>query len=462
MKKSEKSSRSRPKGVQRRRPIAPVHPDAAGLDVGATFHVVAVPQGRAEECVRTFRSFTGDLQALAAWLKEVGIRTVAMESTGVYWIPVYEVLEAAGFEVLLVNARDVKHVPGRKTDVNDAQWLQQLHEHGLLRGSFRPREAVLGLRAYLRHRERLIEYAASHIQHMQKALMQMNVQLHHVVTDITGVTGMKIVRAIVAGERTPKTLAAHRDVRCKSSPETIEQALTGNYRPEHVFALRQALELYDFHQAKVAECDVEIEAALAELTAGCVAPETPLPRVRHFSGRNEPDVDVRGALYTLLGADLSQIHGFGPYTVLRLIAECGDDMSRWPTAKHFTSWLCLAPGNKISGGRLLSSKTRRSSNRGATLLRIAAVNIGRTQTALGAFYRRLAVRAGKAKAVTATARKLAVLFYNALRYGLRYEDPGADYYETRFRQRTVHNLERRAKQLGYALVIAQSAQAGVS
>ncbi|WP_395844227.1 IS110 family transposase [Cystobacter fuscus] len=450
------------KGVQRRRTLTSLHPDAAGLDVGATFHVVAVPPGRAERSVRSFRSFTTELHALADWLTEVGIKTVAMESTGVYWIPVYEILEARGFEVLLVNARDVKHVPGRKTDVNDAQWLQQLHEHGLLRGSFRPREQVVQLRVYLRHRERLIEYAASHIQHMQKALMQMNVQLHHVVTDITGVTGMRIVRAIVVGERDPRVLASYRDVRCKASLETIEEGLKGNYRPEHVFALRQALELYDFHHRKVAECDAEVERVMHALNAGRVAPTRPLPKVRHASGRHEPAFDARGALYTLLGADLSQIHGFGPYTVLRLIAECGDDMRKWPTAKHFTSWLCLAPGNKISGGRLLSSRTRRSSNRAATLLRIAAVSIGRTQTALGAFYRRLAARTGKAKAVTATARKLAVLFYNALRHGLAYEDPGVGYYEERYRQRAVRNLERRARQLGYTLVTPEAATGGVS
>jgi transposase len=450
------------KGKSLRRPLPSLNADAAGIDIGATFHVVAVPPGRAEESVRSFGSFTGDLHALGDWLQELGITTVAMESTGVYWIPVFELLEARGLEVLLVNARDVKNVPGRKTDVNDAQWLQQLHEHGLLRGSFRPRDQVVRLRAFLRHRERLIEYAASHIQHMQKALTQMNVQLHHVVTDITGVTGMKIIRAIVSGARDPQLLAQHRDRRCKASTETIEKALTGNYRPEHVFALRQALELYEFHQAKVAECDVEVEAVLKMLNESRATPEKPMPAVRHAKGRNEPDFDVRSAMYTLLGADLTQIHGFGAYTVLRLIAECGDDMRKWPTAKHFTSWLSLAPGNKISGGRLLSSKTRRSSNRAAALLRIAAVNIGRTQTALGAFYRRLAARTGKAKAVTATARKLAVLFYNALRHGLAYVDPGTSYYEERYRQRVVHNLERRAKQMGYALVAAAETTSGVS
>jgi transposase len=313
---------------------------------------------------------------LADWLKEVGITTVAMESTGVYWIPVFEILEARGFEVLLVNARDAKHVPGRKSDVNDAQWLQQLHAYGLLRASFRPREGLVPLRAYLRHRERLVEYAASHIQHMQKALMQMNVQLHHAVTDITGVTGMRIIRAIVSGVQAPEVLAEFRDVRCAASPETVRAALTGNYRPEHVFALRQALELYDVHQAKITECDTEIETVLGTLNAERTSPEAPLPAVRHAKARNEISFDARPALYTLLGADLTQIHGFGPSTVLRLVAECGDDMSKWPTAKHFTSWLSLAPGNKVSGGRLLNSKTRRSANRAAALLRIAAVNIG--------------------------------------------------------------------------------------
>ncbi len=432
--------------------LSTINRDAAGIDVGATFHVVAVPSDRDDRPVRTFRTFSGDLHQLADWLTAVGITTVAMESTGVYWVPVFEILEARGFEVLLVNARNVKHVPGRKTDVNDAQWLQQLHQHGLLRGSFRPRDGVVRLRAYLRHRERMVDYAASHIQHMQKALMQMNVQLHHVVTDITGVTGLRIIRAIVAGTHTPDTLAEYRDVRCAASEETIREALTGNYRPEHVFALRHALELYDFHQAKIAECDTEIEAVLRTLNEQRATPEEPLPSRRHAKGRNEPAFDARPALYTLLGADLTQIHGFGPYTVLRLVAECGDDMRKWPTAKHFTSWLCLAPGNKVSGGRLLSSKTRRSSNRASALLRIAAVNVGKTQTALGAFYRRLAARAGKAKAVTATARKLAILFYKALRFGMTYADPGASYYEERYRQRVIDTLHRRARHLGFTLV----------
>jgi transposase len=442
--------------------LSTINSAAAGIDIGATCHVVAVPSDRDERPVRTFRTFSGDLHALADWLSTVGITTIAMESTGVYWIPVFEILEARGFEVLLVNARDVKHVPGRKTDVNDAQWLQQLHQYGLLRGSFRPRDEVVQLRAYLRHRERLVDYAAAHVQHMQKALMQMNLQLQHVVSDITGATGMRIIRAIVAGTHAPETLATYRDARCAAPEETIRAALTGNYRPEHIFALRHALDLYDVHHAKIAECDVEIEAVLRTLNIDRVAPDAPLPAVRHAKSRNEPTFEVRSALYTLLGADLSQIHGFGPYTVLRLVAECGDDMTKWPTAKHFTSWLSLAPGNKISGGRLLSSKTRRSSNRAAALLRIAAVNIGRTQTALGAFYRRLSARVGKAKAVTATARKLAILFYRALRFGMTYADPGASYYEDRYRQRVLHHLERRARDLGFVLVANPAGHQGVS
>src|SRR2546422_2376157 len=292
--------------------LSTINPDAAGLDVGSTFHVVAVPGDRDERPVRTFRTFSGDLHRLADWLKETGIKTVAMESTGVYWIPVFEILEARGLEVLLVNARDVKHVPGRKTDVNDAQWLQQLHQHGLLRGSFRPRDGVVRLRAYLRHRERMVDYAASHIQHMQKALMQMNVQLHHVVADITGVTGLRIIRAIVSGNQRPEQLAEFRDVRCSASKETIREALTGNYRPEHVFALRHALELYDVHQAKIAECDVEVAAVLRTLNEERPAPEEPLPAVRHAKGRNEPKFHARPALDTLLVADLTQIHWFGP------------------------------------------------------------------------------------------------------------------------------------------------------
>ena len=442
------------KGTRAPSPLVPIHRRAAGVDIGSTFHVVAVPSDLATEPVRSFRSFTADLNQLADWLVSLGITTVAMESTGIYWIPVFEILEARGLEVVLVNARDAKNVPGRKTDVNDAQWIQQLHTYGLLRASFRPAADITALRAFLRHRERLVEYAASHVQHMQKALMQMNLQLHHVVSDITGVTGMNILRAIIAGERNPDVLALHRDVRCKASVATICEALTGNYRPEHVFALRQAIELYDTYGDKLKDCDAEIEQSLRALPKDDDAAAPAPPRRARQAQKNEPRFEIRTLLYTLLGVDLTQIHGFGPYSVLRIIAECGADMTRWPTAKHFTSWLTLAPGSKISGGKVLSSRTRRSANRATSLLRLAAVSVGKTSTALGAFFRRLAARIGKAKAVTATARKLAVLFYNTLRHGAAYVDPGANYYEERYRQRTITNLRRRADALGFALVEA--------
>jgi transposase len=439
---------SKKKGTKKMAPLAPVNRRAAGVDIGSTFHVVAVPQELDAEPVRSFRSFTTDLNALADWLGRLGVTTVAMESTGVYWIPLFEILQARGFDVVLVNARDAKNVPGRKTDINDAQWIQQLHSYGLLRASFRPEGEIVALRAYLRHRERLLEYAAAHVQHMQKALMQMNLQLHHVVADICGVTGMKILRDIVAGQTDPEVLAAHRDMRCKSSIETIRDSLTGNYRPEHVFTLKQALELYDFYQAKLSDCDVEIERALLALPKRAA----PGPTRSRQRGKNEPQFEIRLVMNALLGVDLTEIHGLGPYSVLRIFAECGSDMTRWPTAKHFTSWLTLAPGNKISGGKVLSAKTRRSANRATVLLRLAAVSVSRTATALGAFFRRLAARVGKAKAVTATARKIATVLYNTMRHGKAYVDPGAMYYEERYRERAVSNLRRRANAMGFALI----------
>jgi transposase len=441
------AKRSRPQ-----RDLATIHPAAAAIDIGATMHVAAVGPDRDTEPVRTFRTFTDDLYRLADWFAHCGIKTIVMESTGVYWIPVFEILEQRGFEVMVVNARDAKHVPGRKTDVSDAEWLQRLHAYGLLRASFRPQAEIAGLRAYLRQRERLLDYAAAHIQHMQKALMQMNLQLHHVVSDITGVTGMTIIRTIVAGERDPNVLASHRERGCHASVETISQALVGNYREEHVFALTQALELYDVYQAKVVACDKQIEAILTQLKKSATPPASKLLPARHGArSANATIFDARAALHAILGVDLTQINGLGPYLALKLVGECGTNLTAWPTAKHFTSWLGLAPHNKISGGKVLSSKTRRTSNRAASLLRLAAVSVGRTDTALGAFYRRLSARVGKAKAITATARKIAVLFYNTLRHGMSYADPGATYYEERYKQRVLGNLQRRAKSLGYVL-----------
>src|SRR6201994_4100505 len=447
------------------RDLATIHPAAAAIDIGATMHVAAVGPDRNAEPVRTFQTFTDDLHRLADWFARCGIKTIVMESTGVYWIPVFEILEQRGFEVMVVNARDAKHVPGRKTDVSDAQWLQRLHEYGLLRASFRPQAEIAGLRAYLRQRERLLDYAAAHIQHMQKALTQMNLQLHHVVSDITGVTGMSIIRAIVAGERDPNVLAAHRERGCHASVETVCQALVGNYREEHVFALTQALELYDVYQTKVTACDKQIEAILKRLKKNAAPPAAKLLPARQRTRQpNAPAFDARAALHAILGVDLTQITGLGPSLALKLVGECGTNLAAWPSAKHFTSWLPLAPHHKNSRGKGVAAETRRTSNRAASLLRLAAGTVGRTDAALGAFYRRLSARIGKAKAITATARKIAVLFYNTLRHGMAYADPGATYYEDRYRQRVLHNLQRRAKSLGFVLqpLEVDAAQAGVS
>ena len=431
-----------------------INPHAAGIECGSAEHFVAVPPDRDATPVRSFATFTGDLYHLADWLTACRVTSVAMEATGVYWIPLYEILEARGFTVLLVNARHVKNVPGRKSDVSDCEWLRDLHIVGLLRGSFRPTEGIVALRAYLRHRASLVESAGTHVQRMQKALVQMNVQLSLVVSDITGVTGLRILRDIVAGRTDPHALAQHRDYRCHASEAEIVAALTGNYRPEHVFVLRQNVEAFDYVQQQLATCDTAIDAHLQTLTAHATPPTTPLPppRPRQKPRDNEPRFELRTPLHHLTGVDLSQLDGIGPYNALRLLSEIGTDMTRWPTDKHFTSWLTLAPNNKISGGRLLSSRTQPSANRAAAILRLAAMNLGRTQTALGAFYRRLAFRVGKAKAITATARKLAILVYHTLKDGLVYRDPGAAAYDAQHRTHVLRRLRQRAANLGFGLV----------
>ncbi|MDE4147128.1 IS110 family transposase [Phaeobacter gallaeciensis] len=321
-----------------------VNPNAASIDIGSKIHMAAANPDADAMPVRAFGTFTQDLHDLAAWFRSCGVTSVAMESTGVYWIPAFEILAAHGFEVILVNARYAKNVPGRKTDVSDAGWLRQLHSYGLLRGSFRPEAEIATMRAYMRQRERLTEYVAAHSQHMQKALMEMNLQLHHVVSDITGSTGMRIIRAIVGGERDPEVLAASRDVRCKSSMDTIKAAQVGNDREEHIFALTQSLELYDFYKAQIEACDRRLEAAVGALTIRADDDLAPLPKAR-IKGKqhNAPSFDVRAALYGVLGMDLTQIHGLGPSLALKLVAECGTDLRAWKSAKHFTSWLETVP-----------------------------------------------------------------------------------------------------------------------
>jgi transposase len=451
-----KRHRRRPSPKPRTSPNAleRLHPHAAGIDCGSAEHFVAVPPDRDPTAVRSFPTFTADLYRLADWLTACCVTHVAMEATGVYWIPIFEILDARGFQVILVNARHVKNLPGRKSDVSDCEWLRDLHILGLLRGSFRPADGIVALRGYLRHRATLIESAGSLVQRMQKALVQMNLQLPLVVSDITGVTGLRILRDIVAGHRDPHQLAAHRDYRCRASEAEIVAALTGHYRAEHVFVLQQNLELFDIYQRQLTACDVAIEAHLAQLAATTAPPASPLPtpRRRQRPRENEPRFDRRTPLHQLTGVDLSQIDGIGPYNALRLLSEIGTDMTRWPTDKHFTSWLTLAPNNKISGGRLLSSRTQPSANRAAAILRLAVMNLGRTQTALGAFYRRLAFRVGKAKAITATARKLATLIYRTLKEGLIYADPGADSYDAQHRTHVLRRLRQRAANLGFDLV----------
>jgi transposase len=451
---SKRGQGSRKRRKREKQMLERINLNAAGIDIGANQHWVAVPADRDAEPVQHFGSHTGDLYRLADWLAACDIDTVAMESTGVYWIPLYEILEARGFEVVLCNAQHVKNVPGRKTDVVDCQWLQELHTYGLLRGSFRPVAEIAAVRSLVRHRDKLVQQCAGYVLRMQKAMVLMNVQLRTVITDITGKTGMSIIRDIVAGETNPACLARHRDRRCKATEEEITAALTGHYRPEHVFLLRQSLDLYDYHREKIAECDHEIEKLIAALEAECDVPDQPLPPPRNTKpSANEPDFDIRSPLYRMCGGvDLTQAPGIGPLNALKLIAEIGTDMSRWPTDKHFTSWLTLAPQNKISGGKRLSSKTQPSSNRAAQVLRMAAMANCRSDNALAAYYRRLALRIGTPKAITAAARKLAVIIYHLLKHGHPYREQGTANYTRQQRKRRLSRLKKQAGELGYTLV----------
>jgi len=430
--------------------------NAAGIDVGGASHYVAVPEDRDDQPVREFAAFTGDLYRMADWLKACGIETVAMESTGVYWIPVFQVLEERGFEVKLVDARQLKRVPGRKSDVADCQWLQQLHTFGLLAGAFRPDNQVCVLRSYMRQRAMLASYASQHVQHMQKALVQMNLQLQLVIDDITGATGMRIIRAVLAGERDPHRLAALRDGRCKNSAATIAKALRGDWREEHLFALAQAVELVDAYQAKIAACDERIQAHLqtfADRSDGQSLPPGPPPR----ADRHDLSFDATAELYRLTGVDLTAVSGLQAHTVLKVLSETGLDMTKWPTSKQFGSWLGLAPNNRVSGGKVLSRRTLPSANRAAAALRVAAQALHHSKSALGAFLRRKAAQAGMPKAITATAYKLARIIYSMLTEGTAFVEHGQDYYERHYHARILKNLTRRATELGYSLVKQEQA-----
>jgi transposase len=440
--------------------LNPIHPNAAGIDIGSQNHWVCVPSGRDKECVRRFGCYTADLYAIADWLAECGVETVAMESTGVYWIPLFQILETRGFEVKLVNAHHVKTLPGRKTDVLDCQWLQQLHSYGLLSGSFRPVDEICVLRSYIRQRDSLIRSASVHIQRMQKALTQMNIQLHQAVSDITGTTGMAIIRAIVAGERDPQVLAAKKHHRVKRTEAEIAAALNGDYRKEHLFVLQQELQLYDFYQSQITGCDRQIEECLTQLNDKVNISESPLPQPKHLRYKpqgNEPAFDLRVHLYRISGVDFTRIDGLGVLTVQSILSEVGLDPSRFPTVKHFTSWLGLCPGSRITGGKVKTSQTRPVVNRAANAFRMAAQTAGKSNSALGAFYRRLRSRLGAPKAITATAHKIARIFYKLWITGGDYTDPGMDYYQQRYQQRLVNHLEKKAQALGFELIPKPSA-----
>jgi transposase len=458
-----------------------LNPHAAGIDVGAAEMWVAVPPGsvpagatppgaappefwRGEvpddtfERVRRFGTFTADLQGIARWLRQCGVTTVAMESTGVYWIPCYDLLQGEGFEVLLVDPRQTQRAPGRpKTDKHDCMWIQRLHGLGLLTAAFRPAEKVRVWRSYQRQRANLVGDAARHLLRLHKALEQRNVKLAEVVSDVTGVTGLSIIKAILAGQRDPKELAKLRDRRCKQSEERIALALQGTWRPEHLFELRQSLELYEYHHAKVRECDQAIEEQLKGMALPEVKPLGPAPRLRKRKD-NEPSFDARGRLQQVAGVDLTAIEGIETRTALVVLSEVGTDRSRWPSAKHFGSWLGLAPCPRKTGGKLLSAATRPGVNRAAQALRLAARNLQRSPSALGAFFRGVASRRGVPKAITATAYKLARIIYQMLKHGQQYVAQGQQQYEQAYQQRVLKNLKRKARELGYALTPREQPQ----
>lgn len=447
---------------KRLEPIEIVHPNAAGLDIGAREIYACVPPDRPGETIQVFGTFTPDLERLADWLVAQQVDTVAMESTGVYWIPVFELLEARGLTMYLVNGRHVKHVPGRKSDVQDCQWLQKLHAMGLLTSSFRPDGEMCALRAYLRHRADLVQHRAAHVHHMQKALQQMNLLLPQVVTDITGATGMAIIRAIVAGERDPVTLAQLRNARCKSSEDTIAKALTGTWKAEHVFALQQTVALYDFYTEQVAACDAQIEqhyAAMKPRWEPTTTDSPPLSPPRPRKTRpTESAFDVRAAIVRVTGVDLAAVDGLGPNLAQRILSEIGTDMSKWATDKQFAAWLGLAPRNDISGGKVLRSHTPPSRNRAGQAFRQAATSVARSSSAFGAYYRRKRAQGGPLFAQVATAHKIARTVYHLLKYRVQYTDIGAEEFARKQQERDLLALQKRAAKLGCTLVAPEVIQ----
>lgn len=427
-----------------------IRPNAAAMDIGSREHVVAVPEERSTPSVRSFGCTTSELREMTAWLKACGVDTVAMEATGVYWVPVYEVLEDAGIEAFLFDGRQARRMNGRKSDVDDSQWSQKLHSYGLLTRAFRPAKDIATLRAYWRHREGIVESCSRQIHLMHKALEQMNVQLHKAVSDVTGQTGMRILRAIVAGERDRYALARLRDRRVKASEEEVARALEGTYREEHMFALKQALEAYDFFQQQLAVCDSVLEQCLGQMVSASQQPSVP-PSAKKRR-KNQPHFDLRRELARIAGVDVCQIEGIDALTAQTLISECGTDMTPFPSEKNFASWLGLCPNNRKTGGRIRSRRTRHVKNRAARAFRIAAQALHRSPSALGAYARQMKARLGAGKAITATAHKLARLYYRLMKNGEPYFAQTQAQYEALRRDRDLRALQRRARRFGLQIL----------
>jgi len=445
------------KQKMKRKTIKIMHPNAAGIDIGSRKHYVAIPAECGDETVRHFGCLTPDLHEMAKWLRENNVDTVAMESTGVYWIPVAQILDQYAIEVNLVDGREAKNVPGRKSDVQDCQWLQELHTFGLLRSAFRPTNEMVVLRSYWRHRGELVTAAAEQIHLMQKSLELMNLQLHKVISDITGVTGMRIIRSIVSGERDPLVLAKMRHASIKSSEETIVKALTGDWREEHLFTLQQALEAFDFYHKQMVACDQRIKQYMQTLPSqGDQANQN--KGKRGYRRKNQVHFDLRSELCRVTGVDLTTIDAIDVMTAQTVISESGFDMSRFAKEGNYASWLGLSPNNTITGGKVRRRRTRKVHNRAAHALRLAAQSLHRSKTALGAYYRRMKGRLGPAKAITATAHKLAILIYRMLKYGMDYVDQGQERYEQQYQERIIQMTIRRVKKMGYELVPLQSGE----
>jgi transposase len=436
-----------------------IHPHAAGIDIGNEFHYVAVPPSRDSQPVRRFGCTTAELKAMAAWLKQCGIRTVAMQSTGVYWVAVYDILEAASLEVYLVNARDTKNLPGRKSDVQESQWLMKLHTYGLLRNSFRPSQEIRTMRTYWRQRNDLVQSAGRHIQRMQKALTQMNLRLANVLSDVSGMTGQAIIKAILKGERDPRKLAALRDYRVKANEEQIAQSLEGNWQPDLLFVLKQEQEGYEFCQKQMAQCDRQLAQYLQQRedrSRGPLAEEKRENRLKKKRG-NKPQFDLRQGLFRMTGTDLTRTDGIDVMTAMTIISEAGWDMSKWETEHHFVSWLRLCPDNRISGNKIIGKGRLPTNNPISIALKMAASTLRKSNTYLGAQFRRFRTRLGAPVAIKAMAAKLARLIYRMLRYGMKYVDQGAQFYEAQHRTRQIKQLKWKAAQLGFNLVQAPAA-----